>query len=60
MVAGQTAAFAADGNDVHKVVNPTGGVSISIHVYGADIRALGTSIKHRFDHLPVVANAVTA
>jgi hypothetical protein len=23
-------------------------------VYGADIRALGTSIKRRFDHLPIV------
>lgn len=54
MFAGQTAAFAADGTDVHKVANPTNGVSISIHVYGADIGRLGTSIKHRFDHLPIV------
>jgi predicted metal-dependent enzyme (double-stranded beta helix superfamily) len=60
MSAGETAAFAADGTDVHKVTNPTRGLSISIHVYGADISRLGTSIKHRFDHLPVIDQAVRA
>ena len=54
MRGGETAGFAADGTDIHRVANPTNGLSISIHVYGADIRALGTSIKRRFDHLPIV------
>lgn len=61
MCGGETAGFAADGNDIHRVANPTAGLAISIHVYGADIRALGTSIKQRFDHLPIVEGpAVTA
>lgn len=35
-------------DDIHRVENPTQGVSISIHVYGADIGALGTSINQRY------------
>jgi predicted metal-dependent enzyme (double-stranded beta helix superfamily) len=54
MRGGETAGFAADGTDIHRVANPTRGLAISIHVYGADIRALGSSIKRRFDHLPIV------
>jgi 3-mercaptopropionate dioxygenase len=53
MAAGNSAGFAADGLDVHHVANPTEGLAISIHVYGADMRALGSSIKNRYDHLPV-------
>lgn len=34
--------------DVHRVSNPTSGTAISIHVYGADIAALGTSIRQRY------------
>jgi predicted metal-dependent enzyme (double-stranded beta helix superfamily) len=60
MVAGDAAGFAADGNDVHRVTNPTQGVAISIHVYGADIRTLGSSIRNRFDDLPIVARHATA
>lgn len=38
--------------DVHSVVNPGPGLAISIHVYGADIRQAGTSIRRRYE-LPV-------
>ena len=58
---GETTAFVADGSDIHRVDNPAdAGPTISIHVYGVDVRALGTSIKHRFDHLPVVEESVPA
>ena len=40
--------------DIHQVANAgTDGVTISVHVYGADIAALGSSINQVFD-LPVV------
>jgi len=39
--------------DIHTVYNPGPGLAISIHIYGADVRKLGTSIRHRYD-LPVV------
>jgi hypothetical protein len=29
-------------------------MAISIHVYGADLEALGSSIHRRYDDLPVV------
>jgi 3-mercaptopropionate dioxygenase len=46
------------GNDDIHVVEAAGeGLTISIHVYGADIEALGSSIHRRFDHLPVLATA---
>ncbi|HEY0603047.1 MAG TPA: cysteine dioxygenase family protein [Herpetosiphonaceae bacterium] len=38
--------------DIHQVVNPGPGLAISIHVYGADIRRLGSSIRRRYE-LPV-------
>ena len=34
--------------DIHRVENPSDGVSISIHVYGADIGVLGSSINKRY------------
>jgi predicted metal-dependent enzyme (double-stranded beta helix superfamily) len=37
----------ADG-DVHRVVNPTSDTAISVHVYGADLARLGSSIKRRY------------
>lgn len=40
--------------DIHRVLNPGPETAISIHVYGADIGKLGTSINHRFDNLPVL------
>ena len=39
--------------DIHTVYNPGPDLAISIHIYGADVRKLGTSIRYRYD-LPVV------
>jgi predicted metal-dependent enzyme (double-stranded beta helix superfamily) len=39
--------------DIHTVYNPGPELAISIHIYGADVRKLGTSIRCRYD-LPVV------
>ncbi len=50
---GEVSALAPPG-DIHRVENPGPGTAISIHVYGADIRRLGSSIRRRYD-LPVVA-----
>lgn len=36
-------------NDIHRVHNSTDGLSISIHVYGADIAARGTSIYRTYE-----------
>lgn len=38
--------------DVHTVINPGPELAISIHIYGADVREVGTSIRRRYD-LPV-------
>lgn len=38
--------------DVHKVTNAGSGLAVSIHIYGANLAALGCSIRHRYD-LPV-------
>ena len=42
--------------DIHKVENDGGGLAISLHVYGADIATLGSSINQVFDQ-PVVPEA---
>ena len=39
--------------DVHTVYNPGPRTAISIHIYGGDVRKLGSSIRCRYD-LPVV------
>jgi len=39
--------------NIHKVMNAGDACAISIHVYGADIEALGTSINQCFDDLPI-------
>jgi predicted metal-dependent enzyme (double-stranded beta helix superfamily) len=39
--------------DIHTFYNPGPDLAISIHIYGADVRKLGTSIRCRYD-LPVV------
>jgi 3-mercaptopropionate dioxygenase len=41
--------------DIHAVTAGGDGLTISIHVYGADIAALGSSIYRRFDDAPVLA-----
>jgi predicted metal-dependent enzyme (double-stranded beta helix superfamily) len=45
--AGSVAAFAPPG-DIHRVHNACSAEAISIHVYGADIRRLGTSIRRTY------------
>ena len=39
--------------NIHKVANDGSGLAISIHVYGADIERLGSSINKTFDELPI-------
>jgi predicted metal-dependent enzyme (double-stranded beta helix superfamily) len=51
--AGEVSGFAPPG-DIHRVRNHGHGVAISLHVYGADIGRLGTSVRRTYD-LPVRA-----
>lgn len=46
--AGTVAALNPPG-DIHHVINPGPDLAISVHVYGADIRASGTSIRRCYD-----------
>ena len=50
---GETSAIVPPDEDIHQVNNAGDDLAISIHVYGADIAKLGTSINHRFDDLPI-------
>jgi predicted metal-dependent enzyme (double-stranded beta helix superfamily) len=50
---GSVAALTPPG-DIHRVANAGEGLAISLHVYGADIGQLGSSIRRRYD-LPVRA-----
>ena len=50
--AGSVSGFAPPG-DIHRVRNTGDGVAISMHVYGADISCLGTSIRREYS-LPVL------
>jgi len=54
---GETVALVPPDEDIHEVRCIGDDLAISIHVYGADIAKLGTSINHRFDDLPVRADA---
>ncbi|MEV0053126.1 cysteine dioxygenase family protein [Saccharopolyspora shandongensis] len=49
--AGTACGFAPPG-DIHLVRNAADSTVISIHVYGADIRKLSTSVRRRY-HLPI-------
>jgi len=49
---GEVSGFAPPG-DIHRVRNHGDSVAISIHVYGADITRLGSSIRRVYD-LPVI------
>ena len=40
--------------DIHAVTAAGREIAVSIHVYGADIEALGTSIHRRYDDLPIL------
>jgi 3-mercaptopropionate dioxygenase len=35
--------------DIHRVANGGTGLAVSLHIYGADIRKLGSSIRRRYD-----------
>jgi 3-mercaptopropionate dioxygenase len=48
---GHVEALVPGGDDIHVVEAAADGLTISMHVYGADIEALGSSIHRRFDHL---------
>jgi 3-mercaptopropionate dioxygenase len=50
---GQVSSFAPPG-DIHRVRNHGSEVAISLHVYGADISRLGSSVRRTYD-LPVLA-----
>jgi 3-mercaptopropionate dioxygenase len=53
--AGTVTGFAPPG-DIHRVRNAGDGIAVSMHVYGADLPALGSSIRRVYD-LPVRAPA---
>jgi hypothetical protein len=50
---GSVAALVPPG-DIHRVTNDGDRPAISLHVYGADLRQRGTSIRRRYD-LPILA-----
>ena len=52
---GEVSGFAPPG-DIHRVRNCGDTVAISMHVYGADITRLGSSVRRTYD-LPVAAPA---
>ena len=56
--AGSVAALEPPG-DIHTVFNPGPETAISIHIYGADVRKLGSSIRCRYD-LPVLESRLAA
>jgi predicted metal-dependent enzyme (double-stranded beta helix superfamily) len=58
--AGQTMALVPPDEDIHHVACASSETAISIHVYGADIGQLGSSINRRFDHLPIRSSAGSA
>jgi predicted metal-dependent enzyme (double-stranded beta helix superfamily) len=53
---GEVGGFAPPG-DIHRVRNCGDGVAISLHIYGADITRLGSSVRRIYD-LPVMAPSV--
>ena len=57
---GKTVALLPDGSDVHCVSNCSSGLTVSLHVYGIDIRSTGSSIASRFDAMPVRASTAWA
>jgi len=54
---GEVSGFAPPG-DIHRVRNHGDDIAISLHVYGADITRLGSSIRRTYD-LPVVVPALS-
>jgi 3-mercaptopropionate dioxygenase len=54
---GEVSGFAPPG-DIHRVRNHGSDIAISLHVYGADITRLGSSIRRVYE-MPVLASALT-
>ena len=50
---GSCTALIPPAENIHRVANAGTGRAISIHVYGADIGQLGSSINRTFDHLAI-------
>lgn len=50
---GDTCALVPPDENIHRVRNAGDCLAISIHVYGEDIAAYGSSINQRFDDLPI-------
>lgn len=46
---GEVAALAPPG-DIHRVSNSSNSLAMSIHIYGADISALGSSVRRIYDY----------
>jgi predicted metal-dependent enzyme (double-stranded beta helix superfamily) len=55
--AGHVEVLIPPAENIHAVTAAGDEQTISIHVYGADIERLGSSIHRRFDHLPLHAAA---
>jgi predicted metal-dependent enzyme (double-stranded beta helix superfamily) len=55
-MSGEVSGFAPPG-DIHRVTNRDPVVAISLHVYGADIERLGSSVRRTYD-LPVLGGAL--
>ncbi|WP_219511268.1 cysteine dioxygenase family protein [Nonomuraea ceibae] len=55
---GEVSGFAPPG-DIHKVRNTSAEVGVSIHVYGADVSRLGSSVRRVYD-LPVRASSAAS
>jgi 3-mercaptopropionate dioxygenase len=57
---GHVEALIPPAEDIHAVTAAGTDMAVSIHVYGADIEKLGSSIHRRFDDVPVLPAAVAA
>ena len=58
--AGHVEALVPPAEDIHSVTAAGTEMAVSIHVYGADIEKLGSSIHRRFDDVPVLPAAAAA
>jgi hypothetical protein len=53
VAAGGTSALVPPAENIHRVRNVGTTTALSVHVYGADISALGSSINQTFDDLAI-------
>jgi 3-mercaptopropionate dioxygenase len=57
---GHVEALVPPAEDIHAVTAGGTEMAVSIHVYGADIEKLGSSIHRRFDGVPILSAAAAA